>query len=936
MKRLLLLSLVSFAFFFARGQALQLEHPAKGDVWTAFSTQKIQWQAANVDNIKIELSTDSGRSWSVIQESYPAPSNSYDWEVVNKQSDSCYIRISDIENTAITSSNYPGNPFSIPKPAVTLDPVESTSVFGNTALPIRWTSSGIGNVRLLASYNNKLSFTQIADNIPANTGLFNWVVKDTNAAKCYILIQSQESPELNDTSNVSFTLRTLPVAIERKYKGGSYDGFSSATNKEKSIDLLTPNAADSLAGNTQFAIRWRSTAVDEVDLWYSIDNGVNWVNIAATVSAASQTYNWTVPAAPSAKCLVKISDASEQAFFDISDAPFVIKENTLELLTPGESETRYKGQVIPITWNSTGVSTIKIEYLDGTSWKTITNTANASHHLFNWVIPVEISDSVKLKISDANNPATTYSDAKILLKSTPAISAAKYKGGSYDGHSYATNKAEFLLVDAPNETLQLAAEQQYHITWKSQGVEDVDLAFSADAGLTWQNIVTSYSNAGSYLWSVPSVTSNTCLIRIRSSYDSSITDQSDEVFKILPGILDLVIDTVITRVSGTAMPLEWTHEGIEKVALSYKLSQSGRWFTITEQVDATEKLLNWTLPEILGDSLWIRISDSDNESILDVQLFAGVFKKAASFSSTKFHGGSYDGHSFRSNNNKLSILKPAANDTLTSGSTFPIRWSNQSVADSVLLQYSTDSGRTWINIGSAAATSGRYNWTVPSSPLQGRAEAAGILGDCMVRAIETGAGNEVVGKSNSTFSIVQSGTLAVSFIFLKARLTGDVVRLEWTAENELNFDRYEVERSTDAISYQKIGEVKANNLHNYTFDDNARAIEMERVFYRIKKVDRDGQFIYTSIVPINIPVYDRFTVYPNPVSNILTIKMKGLLTGNIKIIMVDMTGKVVKQSTKKATGSTVSISTDGLTSGTYNVKILYKGKEYIKKVIVIK
>ncbi|MDQ4140728.1 MAG: hypothetical protein M3142_09395, partial [Bacteroidota bacterium] len=84
MKRLILLSLVSFAFFCGNGQALQLQQPAKGDIWTAFTVQKIQWQKANVDNIKIEISLDSARTWSVLQASYPASAESYNWTVANK------------------------------------------------------------------------------------------------------------------------------------------------------------------------------------------------------------------------------------------------------------------------------------------------------------------------------------------------------------------------------------------------------------------------------------------------------------------------------------------------------------------------------------------------------------------------------------------------------------------------------------------------------------------------------------------------------------------------------------------------------------------------------------------------------------------------------------------------------------------------------------
>ncbi len=770
MKRLLLLSLVSFAFCFAQGQALQLLHPASGDVWPAFSTQRIQWQFANVDNIKIEVSVDSARSWTVLQSSYPASATYYDWTVVNKPSDSCFVRITDVANPSVQSSNYPGSPFKIPKPALQIDNVDA-SVYGRTALPISWTSAGVQTIRLLASYNNGLSYSVIADNIPASAGYYNWIVTNTTATNCFIVIQSADTYSLSDTTGQLFSIKQLPGATAVKYHGGSYDGHSSATNKQKSVQVVTPNTKVQLTPNTTFPITWNSTSVNQVNIKYSIDSGATWLSIATGVTATVFIYNWTVPATPSAKCLVKIADASDSTVFDVSDSVFIIKANMLKFSAPALNDVYYRGQVMPISWTSQGLSKVNITYLDGSVLKTIQSGVTAANEVYNWIVPTGIPDSIGLKISDNDNPSLTDTISKLFIRTSPSVSAMKYHGGSYDGHSSATNKDAFLTLIKPNGSITIASAIPYNITWVSSGVNSVDIALSVDSGHTWKNIVSAYSNTGSYVWTVPGTASAKCLIKISNSADSTLNDVSDSVFTILAKSITLTSDTAAIRYYGTVLPLEWTQTGIEKVSLQYKTSSRGSWQKIKDSLPSASEVFNWTLPALASDSLYVRIFDTEDSSTNDQQLFAGVFKALPSASATKYQGGSFDGHAYRSTNNKINILKPAANDTLISGSTYPISWIAGNVTDSVTLQYTLDSGITWNNIANISAVTGQYQWSVPSAGGKANSKAAAIASDilsnkCIIRAVSINSVNEIVGISSKTFSIEQSNSFPPSYYWV--------------------------------------------------------------------------------------------------------------------------------------------------------------------------
>jgi endonuclease I len=178
--------------------------------------------------------------------------------------------------------------------------------------------------------------------------------------------------------------------------------------------------------------------------------------------------------------------------------------------------------------------------------------------------------------------------------------------------------------------------------------------------------------------------------------------------------------------------------------------------------------------------------------------------------------------------------------------------------------------------------------------------------------------------------------LPVDIIYFGGKLFGDKIKLEWTAENELNFDRYEVERSNNGISYIKIGEEKAANLRNYSFNDDANTLKGQRVYYRLKRVDKDGKFKYSDVFSLHIPLNTKFSVYPNPASSYIQLQLNSNVTGNVTIQVTDMTGKVMQQQTTRPNGNAIKLRTAGLSNATYLIKLTYNGEQYIQKVIVSK
>ncbi|MCP3059367.1 lamin tail domain-containing protein [Myxococcus sp. K38C18041901] len=92
----------------------------------------------------------------------------------------------------------------------------------------------------------------------------------------------------------------------------------------RTLRVTAPNGGEVLAAGSTFNITWASSGVQNVRLQYSLDNGVVWSDVAASVAAASGSFAWTVPSESSSTARVRINDAADTTLADVSDGPFTL------------------------------------------------------------------------------------------------------------------------------------------------------------------------------------------------------------------------------------------------------------------------------------------------------------------------------------------------------------------------------------------------------------------------------------------------------------------------------------------------------------------------------------------------------------------------------------------------------------------------------------
>lgn len=120
-------------------------------------------------------------------------------------------------------------------------------------------------------------------------------------------------------------------------------------------------------------------------------------------------------------------------------------------------------------------------------------------------------------------------------------------------------------------------------------------------------------------------------------------------------------------------------------------------------------------------------------------------------------------------------------------------------------------------------------------------------------------------------------------------------KITWVSASEVNFNRYELERSADGLVYELISTVpsRGNSTSNneYSFFDNAI---FDRTYYRLKVIDNDGTYKYSNTVMI-LNTAGQTTVvnniYPNPVEESVFIDLNSTTDQRIDVVVRDITGK---------------------------------------------
>lgn len=206
-------------------------------------------------------------------------------------------------------------------------------------------------------------------------------------------------------------------------------------------------------------------------------------------------------------------------------------------------------------------------------------------------------------------------------------------------------------------------------------------------------------------------------------------------------------------------------------------------------------------------------------------------------------------------------------------------------------------------------------------------------GDVLIRTVNgvdmVALDGEGIYRVETTNSLVPGLTLVTkNYVAVKLPVTlvsfdgtyeNDQTKLNWKTTSETNNKGFEIERSADARTFERIGFVDGSGdskeVNTYHFTDLNPLITS---YYRLKQLDHDGKFEYSKVIAVKSGSAN-LRVYPNPAQEYLTVSGIGSAQ---TVSIIDQAGRVVM---KRQVAEKERIGISKLASGVYTVMVDGKG-----------
>lgn len=174
-------------------------------------------------------------------------------------------------------------------------------------------------------------------------------------------------------------------------------------------------------------------------------------------------------------------------------------------------------------------------------------------------------------------------------------------------------------------------------------------------------------------------------------------------------------------------------------------------------------------------------------------------------------------------------------------------------------------------------------------------------------------------------AVFAPGALPVVLKSFTAKKQGSKVKINWETTAETNNDFFIVERSENAMNWTPLATIKGSAttlaLQQYKTSDEQPLPGIN--YYRLKQVDFDQTTTYSRMVSVDLGDFKINGLWPNPVSDILNVKLdQSFQQGEYEI--TDVNGKVVRKLQRLSTVNPARIPVENLPVGIYIIKIKTK------------
>ncbi len=187
-------------------------------------------------------------------------------------------------------------------------------------------------------------------------------------------------------------------------------------------------------------------------------------------------------------------------------------------------------------------------------------------------------------------------------------------------------------------------------------------------------------------------------------------------------------------------------------------------------------------------------------------------------------------------------------------------------------------------------------------------------------------------------------SVPVELTSFTANVKDNKVILDWITATETNNRGFEIERASSELVWEKIGYVQGygttTEVKKYTFVDDE--VNTGTHTYRLKQIDLDGTFEYSSEISVEVTVPDEFNLsqnYPNPFNPSTVIEFGIPKSSFVSLKIYDVLGNEIQtlvNEEKPAGRYEVKFNGSSFSSGIYYYTLKSGDFSSTKKLILMK
>ncbi|MEL6675240.1 MAG: T9SS type A sorting domain-containing protein [Bacteroidota bacterium] len=248
-----------------------------------------------------------------------------------------------------------------------------------------------------------------------------------------------------------------------------------------------------------------------------------------------------------------------------------------------------------------------------------------------------------------------------------------------------------------------------------------------------------------------------------------------------------------------------------------------------------------------------------------------------------------------------------------------------------------------IDVGTASSTIVRIcfdivdaNQTVDFNWLVSNAAATVVFDD-------NATGSAPVQLNPGTLQNFSGAIFPVEWLDFQVVRRGPDAVLSWATATETNNSHFEIERALPDGNFVKVGEEAGQGnsqlpTQYQALDPNIVQLGVDKLAYRLKQVDIDGQFSYSAIVELTLDQLPSLQVnaFPNTFHDQFSLEYASTQLGTVSLSVTNQLGQVIWDASTDDLAGVIEVNSEDWPEGIYYVKVQNGFSKKVTKVLKIR